>query len=127
MKNLIALFLIITGTFSFAQITNCKQVTIQEFEQKIKETKNAVLLDLRTPKEYASGHIKGSKNIDFFGKGFYDQLLKYPKDTPLFIYCESGGRSGQTFERLKNEGYQFVYEMYEGMSGWRDSKKPVEK
>lgn len=127
MKNLIVLFLLITGMFAFAQSTNCKQLTKQEFEQKLKETKNAVLLDLRTPKEYAAGHIKGLKNIDFFGKGFYDQLLKYPKDTPLFIYCESGGRSGQTFERLKNEGYQFVYEMHEGMSGWRESKRPVEK
>lgn len=125
MKILISILLLFAGIVAQAQ--NCKKVNLQEFEQKLKETKNAVLLDLRTPKEFASGHIKGSKNIDFFGKGFYDQILKYPKDTPLFIYCESGGRSGQTFERLKNEGYQFVYEMHEGMSAWRDSKRPVEK
>lgn len=125
MKNLIVVFILFSGTIALAQ--NCKQVNMQEFEQKLKETKNAVLIDLRTPKEFESGHIKGSKNIDFFGKGFYDQILKYPKDAPLFIYCESGGRSGQTLERLKNEGYQFVYEMHEGMSGWRDSKRPVEK
>ncbi len=125
MKILISILLLFAGIVAQAQ--NCKKVNLQEFEQKLKETKNAVLLDLRTPKEFASGHIKGSKNIDFFGKRFYDQILKYPKDTPLFIYCESGGRSGQTFERLKNEGYQFVYEMHEGMSAWRDSKRPVEK
>jgi rhodanese-related sulfurtransferase len=127
MKNLIVLFLLLVTTVTHAQTQKCKQVTIDEFEQALKATKNAVLIDLRTPKEFASGHIKGSKNIDFFGKGFYDQLLKYPKDTPLFIYCESGGRSGQTFERLKNEGYQLVYEMYEGMSAWRASNKPIEK
>ncbi|MFN4234324.1 MAG: rhodanese-like domain-containing protein [Bacteroidia bacterium] len=124
---MITIVVLTTSITLFAQSQNCKQLYIQEFEEKIKTTQNAVLIDLRTPKEFKSGHIKGAKNLDFFAKGFYDQLLKYPKDTPLFIYCESGGRSGQVFERLKSEGYQTVYEMHEGMSGWRDSKRPVEK
>lgn len=126
MRYFSALILIFSSTLLLAQ-NNCKQVSIKEFEENLKETPNAVLIDLRTPKEFASGHIKGAINIDFFGKGFYNQLLKYPKYTPLFIYCESGGRSGQTFERLKNEGYQFVYEMYEGMNAWRESKRPIVK
>lgn len=128
MKSLMISIVVLTTNITlFAQSQNCKQVSIQEFEEKIKTTQNAVLIDLRTPKEFKSGHIKGAKNLDFFAKGFYEQLLKYPKDTPLFIYCESGGRSGQTFERLKNEGYLFVYEMYEGMDGWRIANKEIEK
>jgi rhodanese-related sulfurtransferase len=127
MRTFLFICIVFSNSILFAQNPSSKQVNMQEFEQKLKETENAVLLDLRTPKEFATGRIKGAKNLDFFGKGFYEQLLKYPKDTPLFIYCESGGRSGQTFERLKKEGYIFVYEMQEGMSGWREKNKAMEK
>ena len=76
---------------------------VKEFES----TEGAVLLDVRTVDEYAEGHIPGSINIplDTVASG----LERIPdKDTPLFVHCLSGGRSGKAVAFLKKLGYTQV-------------------
>lgn len=69
---------------------------------KAQSTPGAVLLDVRTEAEYAQGHVPGSVNLPL------DQLgaISYSKDTPLFVYCRSGARSGRGVEYLKRAGYE---------------------
>lgn len=64
----------------------------------------AVLLDVRTPEEYWEGHIPGSRNIPLqtLGAG---ELAGIKRDTPLFVYCQSGARSGQAVSMLGRMGY----------------------
>lgn len=70
-------------------------------------TENAALLDVRSTSEYQQGHIPGSVNIPL--DSINRVLKKYPqKDTPLFVYCLSGGRSGQAVGFLKREEYTNV-------------------
>lgn len=70
-------------------------------------TENAVLLDVRSASEYQQGHIPGSINIPL--DSINSVLKKYPqKDTLLFVYCLSGGRSGRAVSFLKHEGYTNV-------------------
>lgn len=70
-------------------------------------TENAVLLDVRSASEYQQGHIPGSINIPL--DSINRVLKKYPqKDTLLFVYCLSGGRSGRAVSFLKHEGYTNV-------------------
>ena len=70
-------------------------------------TETAVLLDVRSASEYQQGHIPGSVNIPL--DSINRVLKKYPqKDTPLFVHCLSGGRSGQAVGFLKREGYTNV-------------------
>ncbi len=81
-----------------------------DINQGVKEWKNtpdAVLLDVRSKEEYRGGHIPGSLNIPL------DELSliqnKVPKrETPLFVHCLSGARSGQAVEMLKKMGYTNV-------------------
>ncbi|MGP1361652.1 MAG: rhodanese-like domain-containing protein [Candidatus Fimenecus sp.] len=68
------------------------------------ETPGSVLLDVRTPEEYHSGHIKGSVNIPL------DEISsansKIPdKDTPVFVYCASGSRSAAAVNMLRHYGF----------------------
>lgn len=68
------------------------------------ETPGAVLLDVRTPEEYHSGHIKGGVNIPL------DEIAsansKIPnKDTPIFVYCASGSRSASAVNMLQHYGF----------------------
>ena len=80
-------------------------------------TPGAVLLDVRTPQEYRQGHIPGSRN---FPLGETDELEKQVPDreTPLFVYCLSGSRSGRAAGVLRRMGYKTVINIG-GISGYR--------
>lgn len=70
-------------------------------------TENAVLLDVRSASEYQQGHIPGSINIPL--DSIQQVMKKYPKkETPLFVHCLSGDRSGRAVSFLKHEGYTNV-------------------
>lgn len=69
-----------------------------------KTTDGAVLLDVRTSEEYRDGHIDGSINLPLDRISFIEDTVK-DKSTPLYVYCLSGGRSGQAVACLKRMGY----------------------
>lgn len=74
------------------------------FEDGINEAKNtqdAVLLDVRTPAEYAGGHVPGSINLPAENIS----SITIDKNKPLFVYCLSGGRSQRACMWLKENGY----------------------
>ncbi|MDM8203697.1 rhodanese-like domain-containing protein [Faecalicoccus acidiformans] len=70
-------------------------------------TKNAVLIDVRTKEEYDQGHIPNSSNLPL---SELDQILKEvpDKNTPLFVYCQSGSRSARAVKLMKKAGYSDV-------------------
>lgn len=70
-------------------------------------TEGAVLLDVRTPEEYAEGHIEGSNNIPLQSIEKTQTVIK-EKSTPIFVYCRSGARSTQATSILKRMGYTNV-------------------
>lgn len=72
-----------------------------------KAAKNAVLLDVRSADEYASGHIPDSRNIDVSRIGAVSSIIK-DKTTPVFVYCLSGARSNQAVSAMKSMGYTNV-------------------
>ncbi len=84
-----------------------KQLDINHGVEQYKTTSGAILLDVRTPQEYAEGHIPGSRNIPLQE---LDRTVKIAnhKDTPLFVHCLSGGRSRQAAAVLKQMGYTNV-------------------
>ncbi|GAB1109774.1 MAG: hypothetical protein SwBeaMacB_04060 [Shewanella algae] len=69
----------------------------------------AMLVDVRTPEEYAEGHLPEAVNIPFeqIAEAFAKQGIA--KDTPVVVYCRSGRRSGIAKESLEKAGYQEVY------------------
>ena len=84
-----------------------KQPDINKGVMDYRDTDGAVLVDVRTPQEYREGHIPESKNIPL------QQLDKirsvvHNKDTALFVYCHSGGRSRQAASTLQSMGYTNV-------------------
>ncbi len=92
-----------------------------DFHQELenyKKTKGAVLLDVRTPEEYKSGRVPGSKNLPLQQIADIQKRI-YNKTTPLYIYCHSGARSRQAVAAVRQMGYTNVRDMggiiqYEG-------------
>jgi phage shock protein E len=109
----IAIFLFSFG-FSQAQ-TN---LAPQEFIAKIKTTKDAQLLDVRTPKECEAGKIASSNCINFNDADFKKQIEKLDKNKPVFVYCAAGGRSGKAAPMLQEAGFKQVYNLAGG--GYKD-------
>ncbi len=70
-------------------------------------TAGSVLLDVRTPAEYAQGHIEGAINLPLDALEDIENAVP-DKDTPVFVYCHSGARSGRAAAYLKGRGYAAV-------------------
>ena len=84
-----------------------KQSDINKGVMEYRNTNGAFLLDVRTPQEYREGHIPGSKNVPL---QTIDKIRSVTdnKDTALFVYCYSGGRSRQAASMLQHMGYTNV-------------------
>ncbi|MDO5714179.1 MAG: rhodanese-like domain-containing protein [Tissierellia bacterium] len=78
--------------------------------EKLKELKQSggIILDVRTPEEYQSGHIPGSKNHPLGGNSFFAGLPK-DKTKPLIVYCRSGKRAVTAEKQLLKRGYKNIY------------------
>ena len=93
-----------------------KDVDIAEFKSLI--TGNGILVDVRTPEEFAQGNIEGSSNVDFLNSNFETMIQKLDKSTPVYIYCRSGSRSGQAKKKMKALGFTEVYNLKGGYMAW---------
>jgi len=110
----------------FAQAQKFKTVDVAEFAEAVADT-SYVVLDVRTPAEYAEGHIPGTHfNIDVLEDNYTETALKtLPKDKPVALYCRSGNRSKNAARILAENGYQ-VLELGTGFRGWPAAGKKVE-
>ena len=85
-----------------------------------------ILLDVRTPGEFASGHIKGAVNMDALEPDFLQKAEKLPPDAPLVVYCRSGNRSARVIERMEKAGLKNeVYHLAHGINDWNAAGLPL--
>ena len=88
-----------------------RKVEMQAGLEEFRATPNALLVDVRNPSEYDGGHIPGSMNFAM------SRILKeaeeaFPdKSQPLFVYCQSGARSGRAGRLLELMGYESVTDL----------------
>lgn len=75
--------------------------------QECRKTPGALLLDVRTPEEYAEGHLPGARNLPLQSLEGIASVVP-AKDAPLYVYCRSGARSGQATGLLQRMGYTKV-------------------
>ena len=129
MKKLLSTTLVglICGLISCtAQNNGFKSVNVEEFEETI-QGNDVIRLDVRTPGEYASGHISGAINLDVKSSDFEAKALGAlsPKKT-IAVYCRSGKRSKMAANILVKNGFKVV-ELNTGMIGWSNAGKASSK
>jgi len=96
-------------------------------EELNKITDEIQLIDVRTPKEFAEGHLSNAVNINFYDSNFMEEMSKLDKNKDLYIYCRSGGRSGKAAKKLKSQGFLKIYDLEGGILNWNQSKMKVVK
>ena len=93
-----------------------KMPDIGQGVEEFRATPGAVLLDVRSSQEFQKGHIPGSRNVPLSSLGEAAGLAE-DKETPLFVYCYSGARSGQAVHVLRRMGYANVKNIG-GIAAW---------
>lgn len=77
---------------------------------------DVVILDVRTPEEFAQGHVPGAVNIDMSSPTFADAIAELPKDTTYVVYCRSGNRSADAASQMADAGFTDVYDVDAGLA-----------
>ncbi|WKK79217.2 rhodanese-like domain-containing protein [Marivirga arenosa] len=83
---------------------NYKNLTIQEFDQGIKENPEAIILDVRTPSEFASGHLEHAVNAP----NISEAISSLDPEKEYFVHCRVGGRSAVTAQYLSMKGFKNI-------------------
>ena len=79
------------------------------------------LVDVRTPEEYAQGHLPGAVNIDVSSPDFAARLATLDPAAPYAVYCHSGNRSGAAVAEMAAMGFTGAYHLAGGIGAWQDA------
>jgi len=88
---------------------------------------NFVIIDVRTPEEYAGGHIEKAINLDYYSETFADELNQLDKEKTYLIYSRTDQRSGEALDMMAELGFREVYNMLGGIERWEEMKLPTVK
>lgn len=110
------------------QLQIIKDITPQEAFTLIQDKQDNldfVILDVRTPEEFADEHIENALNLDYHSETFGDWLNILDKNKTYLIYCRSGGRSGRALDIMEELNFREVYNMSGGINQWKAEWLPT--
>jgi len=109
-----------------AEPAGFKNVGVDEFD-KLRADKKLVVLDVRTPKEYAAGHIAGAVLIDWNAPDFEKKVAELDKSKTYLVHCAAGGRSAKACGKMSTLNFKNCVNLEGGFRAWEKAGKPVEK
>ena len=114
--------LITTSTQIIEDITPAQAAALI---RKNRDNRNFVILDVRTPEEFAAGYIAGAVNLDYYAKSFKDELKQMDKNRKYLVSCRGGVRSSNALGMMKELRFREVYNMLGGATQWQAKGLPV--
>jgi phage shock protein E len=84
-----------------------------------------VVVDVRTPEEFAAGHVPGAINIPH--TSFPVRISELPSNKDVVVYCTVGVRAEKAATSLRENGFTRLLHLQGDMQGWTENKRPVEK
>ena len=99
---------------------------LPEEAHKIIQNGKAVVIDVRTPAEFADGHIPGAKNFDIYDSSFENAIKELKSDAVYVINCQSGGRSAKACAKMQELGLVGAMNLEGGITAWKKAGFPVE-
>jgi rhodanese-related sulfurtransferase len=131
MKNLFSFLRFTTAIVVLMLINACdtnaqNAIAPTAFEAKM-ATPNVQLVDVRTPQEFANGHLENAKNVNFNDPEFKQKIALLDKSKPIAVYCGVGGRSGKASKILVELGFKDISDLAGGITAWSAANKKVVK
>jgi rhodanese-related sulfurtransferase len=112
---------IIARSFFFFNIFTKKSMDLSQHEwaNQLEQDDNAVIIDVRTPDEWAEGIIPNALQIDIYqGQGFIYKIDELDKSKDYYVYCKAGGRSAQACSIMNQLGFENTYNLVGGFMQW---------
>ena len=125
-KSLFILMLSILG-FIGCTAQNGSSIDSKEAYGLIKADSNIAILDVRTAKEFADGHVVGAVNIDVNQADFAQKIDQLDRSKTYIVYCRSGRRSSKAVGIMSAKGFKNLYNVSDGFVGWSKNGLPFEK
>ena len=125
-KSLFILMLSILG-FMGCTAQNGSSIDSKEAYGLIKADANIAILDVRTAKEFADGHVAGAVNIDVNQADFAQKIDELDRSKTYIVYCRSGRRSSKAVGIMATKGFKNLYNISDGFLGWNKNGLPFEK
>ena len=120
-----ALFLGLCGIVG-AQQPAFTNISVEEFD-KLRKQPNVGVIDVRSPKEFATGHIPGAINMDWIAGEFFNKVGGLDKRKIWLVHCAAGARSGKAVDKMATLKFTTVYNLPGGIKAWEKAGKPIEK
>ncbi len=101
-------------------------IEADDLQVLLQEDSSIVVLDTRSPEEYQAGHLKSARFVNYTTFQLSD-IQDISEETPVVVYCLSGGRSGRVAQQLLKAGYQDVKNLSGGIRSWQAAGLNVKK
>lgn len=101
-----------------------KNLNVSDFSWEV-GIKITQILDVRTLKEFKSGHIYDAINMDVNNPSFVNQIQTLDKTSPVAVYSQHGKRSMEAINILKQYGFEIIYNLNDGLAQWIKEKKEI--
>lgn len=105
--------------------TPFQTTNVQSLHEMLEKSSGVYVLDVRTPAEFAAGHVEGAINIPL--DVLASRLGELPKDRSVHVICRSGSRSAQAADLLAKNGFDGVVNIDGGMNAWTAAGYPTVK
>ena len=102
-----------------------KDADVAEFARLVADTNN-IVLDVRTPREYASGHLAGAMNLNLRAADFATQAARLDKGRTYLVHCAVGARSASACQAMSALGFTNLVNLKTGIQGWEAAGQPVQ-
>jgi len=126
LRTVVVCLSVLLGNMLFAgEVAQIKPEAL--LERAAKHDATLVILDVRTPQEFAEGHVPGARNIP------HDQLASRiaevmgEKDKDIVLYCGRGKRAALAADTLKANGFEKLLHLEGDMQKWTEDNRPIEK
>ena len=84
-----------------------------------------VVLDVRTPDEFAQGHLEGAVLVDYRSPGFREEMAGLDRKRTYLVYCRTGNRSNRALGIMKDLGFRSYYHLEGGITRWLEEGLPA--
>ncbi len=95
--------------------------------QNNRDNPDFIIIDVRTPKEFAQERIEGAINLDYYSAAFREQLNELDKNKTYLVYCLIGRRSKAAVDLMKELGFGQIYNISDGINDWKKEGMPTVK
>lgn len=117
---------LLASTLALAGLSACStgseavtDVQASDVDDVLTADPGATVIDVRSPAEFAAGHLEGAVNIDVSSPSFEQEIAALPQDGTYLVYCQSGNRSGTATDTMADAGFTEVYDLQGGVVAWQ--------